>query len=175
LSTQRKYALQGGIHRRTESAILEGTKTLISQYGIAHISMIDISDTSEVSRATLYNHYRDKNAVLQALLTREVEELVERATNAGTPADTLETLSQYISTDSALAAMRKHDAQLLIDMLVHSENALYLLLAQCVYSATKSEAGTGLAMRWLLGQVTQPITAQQSREQAELLVERTLF
>ena len=44
--------------------------------------MIDISDASEVSRATLYNHYRDKNAVLQALLTSEVEELVERATNA---------------------------------------------------------------------------------------------
>jgi TetR/AcrR family transcriptional regulator, transcriptional repressor of aconitase len=144
-------------------------------HGISHITMIDISDASEVSRATLYNHYRDKNAVLQALLTSEVEELVERATNAGTPADTLETLSSYISTDSALATMRKHDAQLLIDVMVHSENPLYLLLARCVYGATKSEAGTGLAMRWLLGQVTQPITAKQSREQAELLVERTLF
>jgi len=30
-------------------------------------------------------------------------------------------------------------------------------------------------MRWLLGQVTQPITPKQSREQAELLVDRTLF
>jgi hypothetical protein len=48
-------------------------------------------------------------------------------------------------------------------------------LAQCIYKATKSEAGTGLAMRWLLGQVMQPISPKQSREQAELLVERTLF
>jgi hypothetical protein len=49
------------------------------------------------------------------------------------------------------------------------------VLATCLYEATKSEAGTGLAMRWLLGQVMQPITPKQSREQAELLVERTLF
>jgi hypothetical protein len=71
--------------------------------------------------------------------------------------------------------MRVHDAQLLIAMMSHAENPLYLVLAQCIYEATKSEAGTGLAMRWLLGQVTQPITSKQSREQAELLVERTLF
>ena len=137
--------------------------------------MIEIADASEVSRATLYNHYRDKNAVLLALLTAEVERLVELAQRAGTPADALETLSCEVSTDSALAAMRTHDAQVLIAVMSQSENPLYLTLAQCIYSATKSEAGTGVAMRWLLGQVMQPITAKQSREQAELLVDRTLF
>jgi AcrR family transcriptional regulator len=167
--------LQGGIHRRTESAILEGTKKLISQFGICHISMIEIADASEVSRATLYNHYRDKNAVLLALLAAEVERLVELAERAGTPADALESLSREVSTDSALAAMRVHDGQILIAVMSHSENPLYLTLAQCIYGAIKSEAGTGVAMRWLLGQVMQPITAKQSREQAELLVDRTLF
>ena len=175
LSTQPKYALQGGIHRRTESAILEGTKSLVAQHGVSNISMIDIADASEVSRATLYNHYRDKSAVLQALITFEVEKLAQLAKSAGTPADALETLSQVISTDSALASMRHHDAQLLIAAMSHAENPLYLTLAKCLYEATKSEAGTGLAMRWLLGQVMQPITPKQSREQAEFLVERTLF
>ena len=175
LSTQPKYLLQGGIHRRTESAILEGTKNLIAQSGISNISMIEIADASEVSRATLYNHYRDKNAVLQALVAAEVERLVELADRAGTPADALEVLSREISQDAALASMRVHDSAALIAMMSHAENPLYLVLAQCIYSATKSEAGTGLAMRWLLGQVMQPITAKQSREQAELLVDRTLF
>ena len=175
LSTQPKYLLQGGIHRRTESAILEGTKNLIAQSGISNISMIEIADASEVSRATLYNHYRDKNAVLQALVAAEVERLVELADRAGTPADALEVLSREISQDAALASMRVHDSVALIAMMSHAENPLYLVLAQCIYGATKSEAGTGLAMRWLLGQVMQPITAKQSREQAELLVDRTLF
>ena len=175
LSTQPKYLLQGGIHRRTENAILEGTKKLIAQQGASNISMIEIADVSEVSRATLYNHYRDKNAVLIALIGAEVERLVELADRAGTPADALEKLSQEISTDAALAAMRKFDQEMLVALLSHAENPLYITLAKCIFQATKSEAGTGLAMRWLLGQVMQPISARQAREQAELLVERTLF
>ena len=137
--------------------------------------MIEIADASEVSRATLYNHYRDKSAVLLALLTAEVDRLVELAERAGTPADALETLSREVSADTALASMRTHDGQMLIAIMSHSENPLYLTLAQCIYGAIKSEAGTGVVMRWLLGQVMQPITPKQSREQAELLVDRTLF
>lgn len=137
--------------------------------------MIDIADESEVSRATLYNHYRDKNAVLEALVTAEAQRLVDLASMAGTPADALEKLSREISTDTALAAMRIHDQEVLVSAMVHAESPLYILLATTIYQATKSEAGTGLAMRWLLGQVLQPLSATQSRQQAELLVERTLF
>lgn len=137
--------------------------------------MIEIADESEVSRATLYNHYRDKSAVIAALVAAEVEHLVELATKSGTPADALTTLSIAISSDSALAAMRIHDGPALVAALTRAEDPLYLTLAQCLYGATKSEAGTGLAMRWLLGQVMQPITEQQSHDQAALLVEGTLF
>ncbi|MBP6147998.1 MAG: helix-turn-helix transcriptional regulator, partial [Candidatus Planktophila sp.] len=84
---QPKYSLQASAHRRTEAAILEGTKDLISRKGISGLSMIEIADHSEVSRATLYNHYRDKDAVLSALVAAEVERLAELAKNAGTPAD----------------------------------------------------------------------------------------
>ena len=137
--------------------------------------MIEIADASEVSRATLYNHYRDKNAVISALITAEVEYMIELANKAGTPADALEKLSIYISSDTALAAMRTHDQGALTSALAHADHPLYLEIARCLYGATKSEAGTGVAMRWLIGQVMQPLSAKQSREQAELLVDRTLF
>ena len=175
MSTQPKYATQGATHRRTESAILEGTKSLIAQSGLSNISMIEIADASEVSRATLYNHYRDKSAVISALITAEVEYIIELANKAGTPADALEKLSLYISSDAALAAMRFHDQSALTSALSHADHPLYLEIARCLYGATKSEAGTGVAMRWLIGQVMQPLNAKQSREQAELLVDRTLF
>ena len=175
MSTQPKYATQGATHRRTEGAILEGTKTLIAKFGLANISMIEIADASEVSRATLYNHYRDKNAVTAALITAEVEHMIDIANNAGTPADALEKLSLYISDDPALAAMRTHDKAVLTELLSHAEHSLYLEIARCLFTATKSAAGTGIAMRWLMGQVMQPLTPAQSREQAELLVDRTLF
>ena len=137
--------------------------------------MIEIADASQVSRATLYNHYRDKAAVIAALISAEVEFMINLANKAGTPADALENLSLYISTDGALSAMRDHDKAALTEMLAHSEHPLYLDLAKCLFTATTSAAGTGVAMRWLMGQVLQPLPPAQSREQAELLVERTLF
>ena len=137
--------------------------------------MIEIADHSEVSRATLYNHFRDKDAVLAALVDSEVARIVEIATTAGTPADALEALSIAISTDSAIDAMRRHDAALLTQALSNTQSPHFVTIAQVIFSATKSEAGTGIAMRWLIGQVMQPITAEQSRAQAALLVENTLF
>jgi AcrR family transcriptional regulator len=172
---QPKYSLQASAHRRTEAAILEGTKSLISRSGIAGLSMIEIADHSEVSRATLYNHYRDKETVLAALVASEIQRLAELATTAGTPADALESLSISISTDSALAAMRIHDAQVLVSAMTNTASEHYITIAQIIYGATKSQAGTGIAMRWLLGQVMQPITPEQSREQAAMLASDTLF
>lgn len=172
---QPKYSLQANAHRRTEAAILEGTKSLIARSGIAGLSMIEIADHSEVSRATLYNHYRDKDAVLAALVASEVNRLAELAVKAGTPADALESLSISISTDPALAAMRIYDASVLVSAMTDTASEHYITIAQIIYGATKSQAGTGIAMRWLLGQVMQPITAEQSRDQALLLVENTLF
>lgn len=172
---QPKYSLQASAHRRTESAILEGTKDLISRKGISGLSMIEIADHSEVSRATLYNHYRDKDAVLSALVAAEVARLAELAKNAGTPADALESLSQSISTDPALAAMRIYDADVLVAAMTNTASEHYITIAQIIFGATESKAGTGIAMRWLLGQVMQPITAEQSREQAAHLATDTLF
>ena len=172
---QPKYSLQASAHRRTEAAILEGTKELIARSGISGLSMIEIADYSEVSRATLYNHYRDKDAVLAALVASEVQRLADLATNAGTPADALESLSISISSDPALAAMRTHDAGALVAAMTNTASEHYITIAQIIYGATKSQPGTGIAMRWLLGQVLQPLTPEQSREQATLLATDTLF
>jgi AcrR family transcriptional regulator len=172
---QPKYSLQASVHRRTEAAILEGTKELIARSGITGLSMIEIADHSEVSRATLYNHYRDKDAVLAALIASEVARLAELATTAGTPADALESLSVSISSDPALAAMRKHDAPALVSAMTNTSSEHYITIAQIILGATKSKAGTGIAMRWLLGQALQPITPEQSREQAAHLATNTLF
>ena len=77
-----KYAPQVATHRRTQSAILEATKSLIATTGLKKMSMIEIADASEISRATLYNHYRDKESVVLALCESELARLVEIAQNA---------------------------------------------------------------------------------------------
>ena len=172
---QPKYSLQASAHRRTEAAILEGTKALISRKGISGLSMIEIADTSEVSRATLYNHFRDKDAVLAALVASEVQRLADLASTAGTPSDALESLSISISSDPALSAMRIYDADVLVAAMTNTSSEHFITIAQIIYGATKSQPGTGIAMRWLLGQVLQPLTPEQSREQAAMLATDTLF
>ena len=88
-----KYAPQASTHRRTQSAILIATKQLIATVGLAKMSMIEIADTSEVSRATLYNHFRDKESVVAALCESECERLISIARSAANASEALEILS----------------------------------------------------------------------------------
>ena len=96
-----KYAPQVATHRRTQSAILEATKGLIATNGLKKMSMIEIADASEVSRATLYNHYRDKESVLLALCEAELVRLVEIAQKAPDATSALEQISLQVSSDPA--------------------------------------------------------------------------
>ena len=169
------YQRQGAIHRRTEEAILSTTKSLIAQKGLTATTMIDISAESQVSRATLYNHYRDKNAVVQALLANELIRLKELMVNIGTPAAVLERLSLEISGDESLKMMRLSDPTALAFALTDSANPLWLEFHAAILDITKLDVCTSLAVAWLKSQVLAPITPAQSADEAALLVERTLF
>jgi AcrR family transcriptional regulator len=169
------YQRQGAIHRRTDEAILSTTKSLIAQKGLTATTMIDISAESQVSRATLYNHYRDKNAVVSALLTSELNRLKELMTSIGAPAAVLEQISLEISGDKALEMMRLSDPTALAFALTDSANPLWQEFHAAILEITKLEICTSLAVAWLKSQVLAPITPQQSADEAALLVERTLF
>jgi AcrR family transcriptional regulator len=175
LSNAPKYQRQGAIHSRTETAILETLKTLIAQKGLTATTMIDISVESQVSRATLYNHYRDKGAVVLALLISELQRLRDLMQSIGTPAAVLEKLSLEISGSEALAMMRLSDPTALAFALTDNKHPLWLEFHAAILEVTKLEVCTSLAVAWLKSQVLAPITPQQSADEAALLVERTLF
>ena len=167
-----KYAPQAATHRRTQSAILEGAKNLIATVGLAKMSMIEIADTSQVSRATLYNHYRDKESVLVALCDSELRRLVAVAQSASNPTDALEVLSIQVSCDSALAHMRTSDLAPLAQALAATTNPLWIQFNDALAMILGSQILADCAMRWLIGQALQPLTAEDSRLQAEFLVAR---
>ena len=167
-----KYAPQVSTHRRTQSAILSGTKNLIATVGLAKMSMIEIADTSEVSRATLYHHYRDKDSVIAALCESECARLIAIAQSAINATDALELLSIQISTDSALANMRIHDPAPLALGLSKMDSPLWASIADALAVITGSQVLADCALRWLVGQVLQPLTPHDSRLQAELLISR---
>ena len=167
-----KFAPQVATHRRTQSAILAGAKKLIATVGLAKMSMTEIADTSQVSRATLYNHYRDKESVVAALCESEMARLVVIAQSAPNATDSLELLSIQISTDAALAHMRTHDPAPLGQALAATESSFLPAFSDLLCSITGSRVLAEVVVHWLLGQVFNPLTPENSRLQAELLISR---
>ena len=163
-----KYAPQVATHRRTQNAVLEATKQLIATTGLKKMSMIEIADVSEVSRATLYNHYRDKDSVLRALCESEMQRLVAIAQAAPDVKTALEQISIEISGDSALAAMRTQDPDSLTIALAAQTDTLWKAFAIAMGHLLGTEKSQ-LATRWLIGQALHPITPAQSRAQAEAI------
>jgi AcrR family transcriptional regulator len=163
-----KYAPQVATHRRTQNAILEATKQLIATTGLRKMSMIEIADVSEVSRATLYNHYRDKESVIRSLCESEMQRLVAIAQVAPDSTTALEQISVEISADKALAAMRTQDPESLSIALSAQSDTLWKAFSIAMAHLLGKEKSE-LATRWLLGQALHPITPAQSRAQAEAI------
>jgi AcrR family transcriptional regulator len=153
---------------RSEAALLTATKEIIATQGIKNLAMIDIADLSQVSRATLYNHFRDKDAVLYSLLSREIIHLFESAPK--NPAELLEYFSCAISADQGLAGMRSHDPAILTKMLMRSEDKIWHAIDAFFLAALGSDVTAGIAVSWLIGQVLQPLTPEQSRSQSAQLL-----
>ena len=167
-----KFAPQANTHRLTQSAVLAGAKELIATVGLVKMSMIEIADTSQVSRATLYNHFRDKESVIAALCESEFARLITITQSAPHSIDALEHLSIAISTDRALAHMRAHDPAPLTLGLAATAHRLWAELSDALAVVTGSQIMADLALRWLVGQVLNPLTPDDSRLQAELLISR---
>ena len=165
-----KYAPQVANHRRTQVAILEGAKSLIATVGLKKMSMIEIADIAQVSRATLYNHYRDKDSVLRALCESEAERFVNLARNSTSAIDALEKLSVEISQDNALENLRKTDPESLTLLLSSQEDRLWKAVSSAISLVVVDPVVSELTVRWLIGQALYPLTPSQSRQQAEVII-----
>src|ERR1700744_6386519 len=60
---------------RTRGALLPGAARAVQTSG-TNITMSQVATFSGVAKATLYNHFRTRDAVLAALLAHEVGELI---------------------------------------------------------------------------------------------------
>lgn len=163
------YKRQMTSYRRTRSAILEGTKSLIATVGLQRTNMIDIADTSQVSRATLYNHFRDKNSVVRALLASEVDRVLQILDSDISTVDALSALSYEISSDAALERMRDTDPAILAQMLLRLEDPLWKQIKDELNRIVPDESKSQVARLWLVGQVLQPLSVDQGREQARAI------
>lgn len=136
--------------------------------------MIDIADTSQVSRATLYNHFRDKGSVVRALLESEIDRIFQLVDSDISPADALFEISRAISSDPALEMMRRTDPAVLTQILTETEDALWQQINAGLIRLLGNENRSEIARLWLVAQVMQPLGADKGRTQSRAIASTIL-
>jgi len=177
------YARQNATYRSTHESIILAAKKLIAEQGFRGMNMIELASEAQVSRATLYNHFRDKEAIGVALAQYEVEAALSFL---GTPIDFLVNFATQISQSEVLNSLRKNDRELLPTVFMPTAlssvgdgelAAQATAIWQQIGEVLKHRLGDAapIAFIWLIGQALAPLSVESIKRQAEELLERTLF
>lgn len=156
--------------QRSRIAILAGAKEVIAKVGSYESLMNEIAEKAEVSRATIYNHFSDREELMYALLASEVERLISIADSAPSKKDALYQLSRAISDDAALAKMVETDHDDIVALTTITDHPLWIDIHRAFAKIFgDDENSVGLVLRWLIAQVTSPLTLSQSEIQSTRL------
>ena len=152
--------------QRSRTAILAGAKTVIAEVGSFESNMVDIAARAQVSRATVYNHFADKEEMMFTLLESEILRLADLAASAPSPKDALLVLSREISGDKALRKMTETDANDIAAFVTIGEHPLWAIVQESLTKIFGLD-NSSLVLHWLLGQVASPLTPAESAHQAD--------
>jgi AcrR family transcriptional regulator len=134
--------------------------------------MIEIADRAHVSRASLYNHFRDKQEVFLALIETEIERIATIALVSQSRSEALYIISREISEHEGLKKALERDGDLVAAALTSRDHEIWQeIYSQLAKIFATDVVGVGLVLRWLLGQITAPLSKEHSREQANRISE----
>jgi AcrR family transcriptional regulator len=63
----------------TATRILEAAEVCIRRYGLRRVSMGDVAEAAGLSRGSVYNHFQDREALIDAVLERAADRFVARS------------------------------------------------------------------------------------------------
>jgi AcrR family transcriptional regulator len=154
--------------QRSRTAILAGAKIVIGEVGSYESNMVDIAARAQVSRATVYNHFADKEEMMFSLLESEILRLADLAKSAGSTKDSLLGLSREISGDKALRKMTETDPTDIAAFVTVGAHPLWAVVQESLTKIFGID-NSSLVLHWLLGQVASPLTPAESAHQADQL------
>jgi AcrR family transcriptional regulator len=158
-------------HQRSRESILQGAKLVITEVGSYESNMFDIAARAEVSRATIYNHFADKEEMMTAIVEFEIDRLIALAKASADAESALYALSREISEDEALAKMVETDHDDIITLTTITAHPLWSKVHRGLAEIFGNDENTvGLILRWLIAQITSPLTESQSKIQTSKLI-----
>jgi len=144
-------ARAGNAMNRTRSALLDGARRSVEESG-TKITMSQVAAAGGVAKATLYNHFRTREAVLAALLEDEIGRLVEVARSADDLTGALLAIGAALSDSWVLRSLSKLDPAItvalgLIDLTAPGWRSARDAVREQLDRA--GLAGTSTILRWL--------------------------
>jgi AcrR family transcriptional regulator len=130
--------------------------------------MVDIAARAQVSRATVYNHFADKEEMMLSLLESEILRLADLAKAATSTKDALLVLSREISGDVALRKMTITDPTDIAAFITIGAHPLWAVVQESLTKIFGLD-NSSLVLHWLLGQVASPLSPAESAHQADQL------
>ena len=163
---------------RTRSALLQAAAGCVTARGARATTMGQLALEGGVAKATLYNHFRTKDEVLAALVDSRVAALGEVCLSVvgdGGLAAALERAAAGLAADEPLRAVAAGEPALLLPLLRPGAGGGWdaaRIAVTTVLEASGTPSGPGAVdtvLRWLVGQLLQPATADQGRVGAQVL------
>lgn len=147
----------GNAMNRTRAALLDGARRAVEHSG-TKITMAQVAAAAGVAKATLYNHFRTREAVLDALLLDEIARLSDRA--AGLPlADALAATASALSDSPLLRTLARVEPATVATLGRIDRTATGWQRARAAVEAAleaDGRAGADLVLRWLASFVLSP-------------------
>jgi AcrR family transcriptional regulator len=144
---------------RARAGILDAAAGLVADGGPRAVTMSAVARRGAVAKATVYNHFRDRDELLRALLATERERLVAHCSTVP-QAERLEGAAAWLSGSPVLAGVRQHDPRTLlhrVDAAAGDESVHADVQRWCA-----SSTDPGQALRWLLSFVVAPARSPET-------------
>jgi AcrR family transcriptional regulator len=167
---------------RTRSASLKAFSELFLERGYEAVTVSDVAEHAGIGRSTLYEHFRTKDALLQASLDGPFGVLATTVVPDADPGP-LQALLDHIRAHAGVARLllaqplRSRIARVLADRIAAQLRAPGLYprchpLAAELRTIALAEAQLTLIERWLFGPVALPVEAiaQELRRLADIVV-----
>jgi len=161
----------GNAMNRTRAALLLGARHAVEASG-TRITMAQVAAAAGVAKATLYNHFRTREAVLSALLADEIEQLIEGAASRPLP-EALGAAATALSEHSALRALARREPATLTALARVDPAAVGWRQARDAVRTAGGRAdrgGADLVLRWLASHIVSPSTHDVIAADVEVLV-----
>jgi|SRR5579875_484676 len=150
----------GNAMNRTRAALLAGAAKAVAAHG-TKITMAEVAASSGVAKATLYNHFRTREAVLAALVVDQVDAVIAAHTDEPL-AEALTGVAARLSVHPVLRGLASGEPATLAALARIDPTAEGWQHARAAVAAALAAAGRGgtdIVLRWLASFVITPARA----------------